>query len=134
MFFCFFGAKIWPAAADTGELGWDLRDPTPLSIKVLSGLQASTCTYGPYWPQALGHWHWHILSFKFARVRASAEGPLPKPDSEPDSEIQRRWQAPRTIKSGNRVSEFGSHLEDVGHGHVRRTEADLTPWLRVQVE
>ena len=28
MFFCFFGAKIWPAAADTGELGWDLRDPT----------------------------------------------------------------------------------------------------------
>jgi hypothetical protein len=27
--FCFFGAKIWPAAADTGELGWDLRDPTP---------------------------------------------------------------------------------------------------------
>ena len=28
VFFCFFGAKIWPAAADTGELGWDLRDPT----------------------------------------------------------------------------------------------------------
>ena len=27
-FFAFFGAKIWPAAADTGELGWDLRDPT----------------------------------------------------------------------------------------------------------
>ena len=28
VFFCFFGAKIGPAAADTGVLGWDLRDPT----------------------------------------------------------------------------------------------------------
>ena len=33
-FFAFFGAKIRPAAAGTGELGWDLRDQTqtaPLS-------------------------------------------------------------------------------------------------------
>ena len=28
-FFAFFGAKIRPAAAGTGELGWDLRDQTP---------------------------------------------------------------------------------------------------------
>ena len=28
-FFAFFGAKIWPAAADTGELARDLRDQTP---------------------------------------------------------------------------------------------------------
>ena len=34
MFFCFFGAKIWPAAADTGELGWDLRDPTLPALPV----------------------------------------------------------------------------------------------------
>jgi hypothetical protein len=27
-FFAFFGAKIRPAAAGTGELGWDLRDQT----------------------------------------------------------------------------------------------------------
>ena len=27
-FFAFFGAKIWPAAADTGELARDLRDQT----------------------------------------------------------------------------------------------------------
>ena len=36
VFFCFFGAKIWPAAADTGELGWDLRDPTPPPRRCLS--------------------------------------------------------------------------------------------------
>ena len=28
-FFAFFGAKIWPAAAGTGELARDLRDQTP---------------------------------------------------------------------------------------------------------
>ena len=27
-FFAFFGAKIWPAAAGTGELARDLRDQT----------------------------------------------------------------------------------------------------------
>ena len=31
-FFAFFGAKIWPAAADTGELARDLRDQTLESI------------------------------------------------------------------------------------------------------
>ncbi len=30
VFFCFFRAKIWPAAAGTGELARDLRDQTPL--------------------------------------------------------------------------------------------------------
>ena len=30
-FFAFFGAKIWPAAADTGELARDLRDQTHIS-------------------------------------------------------------------------------------------------------
>ncbi len=30
-FFAFFGAKIWPAAAGTGELARDLRDQTPCS-------------------------------------------------------------------------------------------------------
>ncbi len=29
-FFAFFGAKIWPAAAGTGELARDLRDQTPM--------------------------------------------------------------------------------------------------------
>ena len=29
VFFCFFRAKIWPAAAGTGELARDLRDQTP---------------------------------------------------------------------------------------------------------
>ena len=28
-FFAFFRAKIWPAAAGTGELARDLRDQTP---------------------------------------------------------------------------------------------------------
>ncbi len=28
VFFCFFRAKIWPAAAGTGELARDLRDQT----------------------------------------------------------------------------------------------------------
>ncbi len=28
VFFAFFGAKIWPAAAGTGELARDLRDQT----------------------------------------------------------------------------------------------------------
>ena len=31
-FFAFFGAKIWPAAAGTGELARDLRDQTPVGI------------------------------------------------------------------------------------------------------
>ena len=31
VFFCFFGAKIWPAAAGTGELARDLRDQTQKS-------------------------------------------------------------------------------------------------------
>ena len=39
VFFCFFGAKIWPAAADTGELGWDLRDPTPQYGETFGGMQ-----------------------------------------------------------------------------------------------
>ena len=30
-FVSFFGAKIWPAAAGTGELARDLRDQTPTS-------------------------------------------------------------------------------------------------------
>jgi hypothetical protein len=30
-FFAFFGAKIWPAAAGTGELARDLRDQTRLA-------------------------------------------------------------------------------------------------------
>ena len=30
VFFCFFRAKIWPAAAGTGELARDLRDQTHL--------------------------------------------------------------------------------------------------------
>ncbi len=34
VFFCFFGAKIWPAAAGTGELARDLRGQTP---SLLSG-------------------------------------------------------------------------------------------------
>jgi hypothetical protein len=33
-FFAFFGAKIRPAAAGTGELGWDLRDQTQLCMSV----------------------------------------------------------------------------------------------------
>jgi hypothetical protein len=33
-FFAFFGAKIRPAAAGTGELGWDLRDQTLFSFTV----------------------------------------------------------------------------------------------------
>ena len=32
MFFCFFRAKIWPAAAGTGELARDLRDQTRLPL------------------------------------------------------------------------------------------------------
>ncbi len=40
--FCFFGAKIWPAAADTGELGWDLRDPTlRFTFSPLAGTQST---------------------------------------------------------------------------------------------
>jgi hypothetical protein len=34
-FFAFFGAKIWPAAAGTGELARDLRDQTLPKRKLL---------------------------------------------------------------------------------------------------
>ena len=33
-FFAFFGAKIWPAAADTGELARDLRDQTRVQCRL----------------------------------------------------------------------------------------------------
>ena len=62
-FFAFFGAKIWPAAAGTGELARDLRDQTPPGpwgagagwdtalaklgcVTVLAGLRF-----------LMGHWH-----------------------------------------------------------------------------
>ena len=34
VFFCFFRAKIWPAAAGTGELARDLRDQTHEAMKI----------------------------------------------------------------------------------------------------
>ena len=33
-FFAFLGAKIRPAAAGTGELGWDLRDQTRAGLSM----------------------------------------------------------------------------------------------------
>jgi hypothetical protein len=35
VFFCFFRAKIWPAAAGTGELARDLRDQTHTSKELI---------------------------------------------------------------------------------------------------
>ena len=47
-FFAFFGAKIWPAAADTGELARDLRDQTLLPNPAsLAGDDASAARYTP---------------------------------------------------------------------------------------
>ncbi len=62
-FFAFFGAKIWPAGAATGELARELRDQTPVTLKtespdgLLSGRRLAevdppwSC---PYHPSRLG--------------------------------------------------------------------------------
>ena len=56
-FFAFFGAKIWPAAAGTGELARDLRDQTRVDSWLWSLPRASESRPAPDYlePAAPGH-------------------------------------------------------------------------------
>ena len=66
-FFAFSGPKIRPAAADTGELGWDLRDPTPAQLESGRARPAVTSGLNPR------RYHSFALA-KFSREHAN-DGP-----------------------------------------------------------
>ena len=80
VFFCFFRAKIWPAAAGTGELARDLRDQTPgrtrrTKTETVAG-NAYYSSKGPFKWEG-GTTPTYVANVKSQRGRATSPPPTP---------------------------------------------------------